>query len=272
MHPHHASDQDDTRFRLAMAEARVRERSAELEAANRRLQAFAHGVSHDLRAPLRAIDGFAAQLERHAGATLDTQARDHLARIRQASARMGALIESLMELARIGSIELRPSQVDVSLLAEWVGAELQDAEPDRAAQVRVQPGLEAVADERLLKSLLEQLMRNAWRFSSSRERVEIEVEGVRDARGLHLVVRDRGVGFDMAYARKLFEPFQRLHGIEEGAGHGLGLAIAQQIAARHGGRIRAEAVPDAGASFHVELRDLDLPEETDDDAREVHPA
>src|SRR5690606_25609829 len=138
-------------------------------------------------------------------------------------ARMGALIESLVELARIGSIELRPTQVDVSLLAEWVGAELQDAEPDRPAQVRVQPGLEAVADVRLLKSLLEQLMRNAWRFSSARERVEIEVEGKRTAQGLVFSVRDHGVGFDMAYAPKLFEPFQRLHGIEEGAGHGIGL-------------------------------------------------
>ena len=173
--------------------------------------------------------------------------------------RMGALIDSLLELARIGRAELRPANVDVSLLAEWVAAELQDAQPQRPARVRVQPGLDAIGDERLLKALLTQLLRNAWQFSAACERVEIDVEGMRDADGLHFVVRDRGIGFDMAYAGKLFEPFQRLHGSEQGAGHGIGLTIAQQAAARHGGTIRAEAGPGPGASFHVALRDLALP-------------
>ena len=240
-------------------EQRVRERTAEVEAAHRRLEAFTHGVSHDLRAPLRAIDGFAAQLDRQAGAALDAQARGQLSRIRNASARMGALIDSLLELARIGRAELRPANVDVSLLAEWVAAELQDAQPQRPARVRVQPGLDAIGDERLLKALLTQLLRNAWQFSAACERVEIDVEGARAADGLHFVVRDRGIGFDMAYAGKLFEPFQRLHGSEQGAGHGIGLTIAQQAAARHGGTIRAEAGPGPGASFHVALRDLALP-------------
>ena len=237
-------------------EQRVRERTAELEAANRRLEAFAYGVSHDLRAPLRAIDGFASQLERQAGTALDAQARGHVARIQQATVRMGALIDSLLELARISRAELKPARVDVSLLAEWVAAELQDAEPARPAQLRVQPGLEAIADERLLKAMLTQLLRNAWRFSASRDRVEVEVAGERTAHGLRLRVRDHGIGFDMAYAGKLFEPFQRLHGSEQGAGHGIGLAIAQQVASRHGGCIRGEAEPDAGACFHVELRDV----------------
>ena len=240
-------------------EQRVHERTVELEAAQRQLEAFAYGVSHDLRAPLRTIDGFAAQLSRQAGDTLDAQAHEQLSRIRSASARMGGLIESLLELARIGRAELRPVAVDVSLLAEWAVAELQDAQPDRRARVRVQPGLEAVGDERLLKVLLTQLLRNAWQFSATRDAVEVEVEGERNPQGLYLVVRDHGIGFDMTYAGKLFEPFQRLHGSEQGAGDGIGLTIAQQIAVRHRGSIRAEAAPEAGASFHVELRDLPLP-------------
>lgn len=239
---------------------RVRERTAELEAAQRRLQTFAYGVSHDLRAPLRAIDGFAVQLSRQAEA-LDEQGREQLSRIRTASARMGGLIDSLLELARIGRAELRPAQVDVSMLADWAAAELQDAQPRRQAAVRVQPGLVVVGDERLLKVLLTQLLRNAWQFSSSREAVEVEVEGARNGQGLHFVVRDHGIGFDMAYAGKLFEPFQRLHGSEQGAGDGIGLTIAQQIAARHRGRIHADAVAGSGASFHVELLDLPLPDD-----------
>ncbi|HWS77343.1 MAG TPA: PAS domain S-box protein [Thermomonas sp.] len=245
-------------------EQRVQERTAELEAAHRRLEAFAYGVSHDLRAPLRTIDGFAAQLARQAGEALDAQAHEQLARIRMASARMGTLIDSLLELARIGRAVLKPAPVDVSLLAEWVAAEMQDLHPARPALVHVQPGLEVVGDERLLKGLLTQLLRNAWQFSASRERVDVEVEGARNGHGLQFVVRDRGIGFDMAYAGKLFEPFQRLHGSEQGSGDGIGLTIAQQIAARHHGGIRAEARPDAGASFHVELRDLQVPGDNGD--------
>jgi PAS domain S-box-containing protein len=256
-------------------EQRVRERTAELEAAHRRLETFAYGVSHDLRAPLRTIDGFAAQLAREAGAQLDAPAQEQLARIRSASARMGGLLESLLTLARIGRAELRPTWVDVSLMAEWAAAELQDAAPQRLARIRVQPGLAVMGDERLLKQMLTQLLRNAWQFSAARAVVDVAVEGARDAHGVHFVVRDRGIGFDMAYAGKLFEPFQRLHGSEQGAGDGIGLTIAQQIAARHGGIIRGEAVADAGACFHVELRDLTLPEarqHTHDAATEMRAA
>ena len=238
-------------------EERVRARTADLEAANRRLEAFAHGVSHDLRAPLRTIDGFSAQLARSTEGVLDTQAQGHLDRIRSASARMGALIDSLLELARISRTQLSPTTVDISLLVEWVMAELQDAHPGRQLELQVQPGLEIVGDERLLKVMLSELMGNAWQFSSSRPHVSIQVQGQRQADGLALSIRDQGIGFDMAYADKLFEPFQRLHGSEEGAGNGIGLTIAQQIAVRHGGRIRAQAAPLSGATFHVELRDLD---------------
>ena len=240
----------------ASLEQRVHARTRELEVANQRLEAFVHGVSHDLRAPLRAIDGFAAQLARSTEGQLDAPAQEHLQRIRAASARMGGLIDGLLELARITRAGLRPSAVDVSLLAEWVLAELQDAEPQRSVDVNVQPGLEVVGDERLLKVMLAQLLANAWRFSASRPQVWIRVEGERNGDRLHLSIRDRGIGFDMAYSAKLFEPFQRLHGSDEGAGNGIGLTIAQQVAMRHGGSLSADAKPDCGACFQVELVDL----------------
>lgn len=233
---------------------------ARLDAADKRLQVLLHGISHDLRAPLRAIDGFAARLSRQLQASGDPAAIESLARISATSARMAGLMDGLLELARAGSVELRPIQADVSMLADWCAAELQDAEPGREASIQVQPGLEVIGDERLLKTLLTQLLRNAWRFSATRPRVEIEVSGTRDADGLDLVVRDHGIGFDMAYAARMLEPFQRLHGSDEGAGDGIGLAIADVIAGRHGGHLRAESAPGEGATFHVRLQDLPMPE------------
>ena len=240
----------------ASLEQCVRERSAALELAGQRLETYAYGVSHDLRAPLRTIDGFARHLERTAGTSLDEAAQDSLRRIRAATLRMGDLIDSLLELTRAGRAELRPERVDVSLLAEWVGAELQDAHQQRSAHIAVQPGLEVIGDERLLKVLFTQLLRNAWQFSASRPQVQVEIEGERDAGVLQLSVRDHGIGFSMDYADKLFEPFQRLHGSEEGAGNGIGLSIAHQVVARHGGRIWAESAPGQGAAFHMTLHDL----------------
>lgn len=234
----------------------VQERTAALEAVSRRWESFAYGVSHDLRAPLRAIDGFAKQLERHAGPGLDPTGQDSLKRIRAASQRMGGLIDSLLELSRIARAELRPERVDVSLLAEWSWAELQDAHPQRRSQVAVQPGLAVIGDERLLKTLLTQLLCNAWQFAGQGAEVRVEVTGSRTAEGLQIAVRDHGIGFDMAYADKLFQPFQRLHGSEDGAGNGLGLSIAQQVVERHGGRIWAVAAPDQGTTFHVTLQDM----------------
>ncbi|MEO5962003.1 MAG: PAS domain S-box protein [Thermomonas sp.] len=240
----------------ASLEQRVQARTLELEVANRRLESFVHGVSHDLRAPLRTIDGFATQLARSTDGQLDDVSQQHLQRIRAASTRMGTLIDSLLELARINRAVLRPTQVDVSLLAEWALAELQDMHPQNSADVQVQPGLEVMGDERLLKMMLSQLLANAWQFSSSRPQAWIRVEGQRNGDGLHMSIRDRGIGFDMAYAAKLFEPFQRLHGSDEGAGNGIGLTIAQQVAMRHGGSISAQAELDRGACFQVELVDL----------------
>ena len=242
----------DARLQAAEREAIDARRAA--DEANARLQAFMHGVSHDLRAPLRAIDGFAQRLAQQSA---DADARDDaVARIRAATARMGTLIDGMVEMARVGRAELRPAHVDVSMLADWSLAELQDAEPGRAVEASIQPGLEMVGDERLLKAMLGQLLANAWRFSASRDKVVLAVEGERTAEGLRLWITDRGIGFDPAYAGKLLQPFQRLHGVDQGAGHGLGLAIAEQVANRHGGGIRAHGVEGEGATFEVRLRDL----------------
>lgn len=234
-------------------ERRAADRAAELRDANQQLRQFAYGVSHDLRGPLRAIDGFAAQLERQAGAALDETARDYLQRIRDNAGRMSGLIDGLLELSRATSAELKPQDVDLSLLAEWVGAELQDAEPRRQARIDVQQGLRARGDERLLKSLFAQLLGNAWKFSEPDRCVTIRMRGEPTPEGLQLSISDEGRGFDMAYADKLFEPFQRLHGQADGGGSGLGLAIAQRVAQRHGGRLWAESAPGAGSTFHLLL-------------------
>lgn len=247
-------------------EQRVAERAAELRDANQQLRQFAYGVSHDLRGPLRAIDGFATQLERHVAQALDDTGRDYLQRIRDNAGRMSDLIDGLLELSRATSADMRRQQVDLSLLAEWVGAELQDADPQRSARIDVQPDLRARGDERLLKSLFTQLLGNAWKFSAQREQTLIEVRGTVQAGGLQLSVRDWGCGFDMAYADKLFEPFQRLHGQAEGGGSGLGLAIAQRIVRRHGGRIWAESEPGVGSVLKVFLPVTDNDSDIDEDA------
>jgi PAS domain S-box-containing protein len=247
-------------------EQRVADRAAELVDANQQLRQFAYGVSHDLRGPLRAIDGFATQLERHVAQALDDTGRDYLQRIRDNAGRMSDLIDGLLELSRATSADVRQQQVDLSLLAEWVGAELQDADPKRSARIDVQPDLHARGDERLLKSLFTQLLGNAWKFSAQREQTRIEVRGTAQAGGLQLSVRDWGCGFDRAYADKLFEPFQRLHGQTEGGGSGLGLAIAQRIVRRHGGRIWAESEPGVGSVLNVFLPVTDNDSDIDEDA------
>lgn len=243
----------ELRERNAALEAQLAERDAELERTRRQQDLLAHGISHDLRAPLRAIDSFAALIAGEYRDRLDDTGRDYLDRIRNAAARMSGLIDALLELTRADRGDIKPAAVDLSLLAEWVGAELQDAEPSRAADVTVQPGLLVRGDERQLKQLLTQLLRNAWTFSRGCDRVRIVVGGERHGDRLHVSVRDEGAGFDMRYADRMFEPFQRLHSTEQGGGSGLGLAIAQRIAQHHGGRIWAESQADAGSVFHLEL-------------------
>jgi len=246
---------------MAMADAsapmieddRLQQALIQTEVAQKQLQLLTDAVTHDLRAPLRSIESFAALLAERADAKLDDTERDHLQRVRDAAARMTALLDALGELSRATGAELKPAEVDVSLLAEWIGAELQETAPERNAQISVQPGLAAWGDERLLKLLLTQLLDNAWKFSDPDAPIRIEVGGMRSGDRLRITVRDHGSGFDMRYMHKLFVPFQRLHGPEQGGGHGLGLAIAQRIVQRHGGRISADSQPGDGSTFTVEL-------------------
>lgn len=237
----------------ANLEQHVAARTHDLEIVCEDLRRFAYGVSHDLRAPLRSIGSFSRLLADRAGDRLDEQGRDYLRRIREAAAQMEGLIGSLQELSRVMHGEFRDEPVDVSMLADWAGAELQDAEPQRSATIEVQPGLVARGDERALKQLFTALLHNAWKFSRARESVRIEVAGAREGDTLRVEVRDHGIGYDPRYADKLFQPFQRLHGAEEGAGNGLGLAIARRIVERHGGRIAARSQPGEGATFTIEL-------------------
>lgn len=233
--------------------------ASRLEQLSRQQDAFAYGISHDLRAPLRAIETFSALLARNSGDRLDETGRDHLQRIRDAAARMGVLIESLLDLSRVDRDPLADVPVDLGLLFGLAAAELQEAEPGRTVAVDIAPDLWVRGDERLLRMLATQLMRNAWHFSG--EAVDVAIAGeVRD--GMREVsVRDHGRGFDMRYAGKLFEPFQRLHAQEEGAGSGIGLAIAQRVAERHGGRIDADSREGDGSTFRVTLPAAEAPDE-----------
>lgn len=229
---------------------------ADLEEASRRqLQMFVEAVAHDLRAPLRSIQGFSRMLEERVAGQVDEIARDHLQRIRNAADRMDGLLAGLGELSQATSAELRRGPVDLGLLCEWVLAELQDAHPGRRAEVATE-GLDALrveGDERLLKLALARILDNSWRFARDDGPVRVAVRGAREDGGVRLHIRDHGSGFDMRYVHKIFEPFQRLHGPTEGAGHGLGLAVAQRIIQRHGGSLDAGSDGADGAAFRVWL-------------------
>jgi signal transduction histidine kinase len=216
-----------------------------------------HAVSHDLRAPLRAADGFSrALLTRHA-ASLDPQALDYLHRIRAAAILMGNHIDAMTRLARVSTAELRRQRVDLAACARSALAELREAEPNRQVETRVEQSLEVDGDPALLRTLVQNLVENAWKFTRGRPGARIDVVRTQSERETVYVVRDTGVGFDMAYARHLFEPFGRLHPADEYEGAGIGLAIARRIVHRHGGRLWAEATPGAGASFSFTIGELE---------------
>lgn len=227
------------------------ESRADMFAMQQEQAAFARGISHDMRAPLRAIESFSVLLERNP--SLDADARAYLARVRAASVRLGSLLDALLELSRVNRAELKSDTVDLGLLADWVGAELQEAQPERDAIIDVDPGLSVLGDERLLKALLGHLLDNAWKFSAGCERVRIRVRSQRSGARLRVSVCDEGCGFDMRYAPKLFEPFERLLGPEHGGGNGLGLAIARRIVERHGGQLAVSSEPGAGSCFTFDL-------------------
>jgi signal transduction histidine kinase len=227
---------------------RITERTAQLEATNRELEAFSYAVSHDLRAPLRAINGFSKILvEDHAEAL--GAGRQYLDRIRGATQRMGALIDDLLRFAQMASSELDRRAFDLTHQARDIVDELRAAEPERRVDVIIPAALRADGDARLVRVVLENLLRNAWKFTSKREAARIEV-GLADGA---FFVRDNGAGFDSTRADKLFTPFHRLHAAAEFEGTGVGLATAQRIVHRHGGRIWADSAPDLGATFYFTL-------------------
>ena len=256
-------NQDITEQREAQAEVqrlaqtleqRVQERTAQLEAAYREQEAFSYSVSHDLRGPLRGIDGFSQVLLEDYRDRLDATGRSHLARIRAGVQRMGQLIEDLLKLSRLNRGELDRTQVDLSGLGRKVAGQLAQANPDARVEAVIQPGLVVHADPFLLQEMLENLLGNAWKFTSRRADPRVELGGRVEPGGERVFfVRDNGAGFDMAHAGKLFSAFQRLHLVTEFDGTGIGLAIVQRIVHRHGGRIWAEAEVGKGATFQFTL-------------------
>jgi PAS domain S-box-containing protein len=232
---------------------RLTQDNAELAALNEELEAFSYSVSHDLRAPLRAIDGFSKALLEDCAEVLDDEGQAHLDRVRRAAQRMGQLIDDLLKLSRVARVQLEIQEVDVSALAKDVAADLQARQPDRQVEARIEDGLRVRADPRLLRIALENLIGNAWKFTAGRAPGRIELDGIERDGATVLRLRDNGVGFDMRYVDQLFRAFQRLHDARDFPGTGIGLATVQRIVHKHGGRVWAEAQPDQGAAFYFTL-------------------
>jgi len=236
----------------ASLELRVRQRTAELEAANEELEHFAHAIAHDLRAPLAATAAFGAALARELGPP-SARAQHLLGRIAASVARMEEMIQAMLELSQLSRCVPRRELLDLSALARQVLAACREREPARRVEFEVEEGIHVRGDRRLLTLALENLLGNAWKFTSGRPDARISFGKEWHNGELVCVVQDNGAGFDMAYAGKLFVMFQRLHSVTEFPGHGIGLANVQRIVARHGGRIWAEAAPGAGATFRFTL-------------------
>jgi signal transduction histidine kinase len=237
----------------AQLEQRVGERTAELEATNKELEAFSYSVAHDLRAPLRTISGFSHALLEDCADRLDPEAVHHATRVRDAAHHMSELIDDLLQLSRISRTELRRERVDVSQLARVVVARLRTDQPERVVEVVIEPGLVTRADPRLLEIVLTNLLGNAWKFTGKRAQARIELAALPGSRPAIYFVRDNGAGFAPEQASKLFGVFQRLHPADEFEGTGIGLATVQRIIVRHGGRIWGEGEVDQGATLFFTL-------------------
>jgi signal transduction histidine kinase/DNA-binding NarL/FixJ family response regulator len=235
----------------AALQQRISERTAELESANKELESFSYSVSHDLRAPLRSIDGF-SRLLLDSAPTLDANGRESLDRIRNATQRMGVLIDDLLSLSRVGRAPMDLQDIDLIALANEVIATFKAAAPERQVDWKTAKNVNVRGDLNLLRIALNRLLSNAWKFTSKRDQAQIEF-GVKSGAEPIYFIRDNGVGFDMAYADKLFGAFQRLHGQSEFPGTGVGLAVAARIIHRHGGKIWAEAAVNSGATFYFSL-------------------
>jgi PAS domain S-box-containing protein len=234
-------------------EEMVEERTHNLKVVNRELESFCYSVSHDLRAPLRSIDGFSQALLEDYGGDLDKTAQDYLVRVRYSTQRMGQLIDDLLKLSHVVRTDMSRLSVDLAGLARNVETQLRERNPDRNVELVINGDLVAQGDERLLLAMFENLLGNAWKFTASREDARVELgELEQDGRKVYYV-KDNGAGFDQSYAHKLFEPFQRLHSEQEYEGTGIGLATVQRIVRRHGGEIWAEGKVDQGATIYFTL-------------------
>lgn len=228
-------------------EERVRQRTTELENTNRELEAFSYSVSHDLRAPLRTIDGFSLALEEDYTDAVDEVGRDYIKRVRAGVQRMGGLIDALLQLSRVTRADIAPEPIDLSALAENVAANVQEENPDRKLDITIEPGLRVEADSKLLRVALENLFGNAAKFTGKVEHPTIQFGW--DKKEQAFFIRDNGAGFDMLYSNKLFGAFNRLHGDKDFKGSGIGLATVARVIGRHHGRIWAHGEVDHGASF-----------------------
>lgn len=241
-------------------ERRISERTAQLEFSNRELEAFAYTVAHDLRTPLRSIASFSDALVEDCGGQIDEVGQDYLRRIVGGARRMAELIDGILALSRVNSTALSTRPCDLSAMARAVLDQLQQLQPERRVRVSVQEGLVEPGDPQLLRTVFENLLGNAWKFTRERPEAEISFSATRNEKGVRTyVVRDNGAGFDMAYREKLFGVFQRLHTQQEFEGNGVGLAAVQRIVRRHGGRIWAEGQQGQGATFFFTLNEFPLP-------------
>lgn len=247
------SESKERERRIQRLNDRLRIRTAQLEGVNRELEAFSYSVSHDLRAPLRAIGGFSRALLDDHTQQLDDTGRDYLNRVNIAAGNMGVLINDLLKLARISRSDLERNPVDLSALAGEVMASLKQTDQERSVAFSAQPGLHAYGDPRLLRIVMENLLGNAWKFTGKRTRAKIDVGSVKEGTETIYFIRDNGAGFDMDYKDKLFGAFQRLHDASEFPGSGIGLATVERIIHRHGGRIWAESVAGKGSTFYFTL-------------------
>jgi len=239
----------------AELEVRVDQRTAELVLANKNLEAFTYSVAHDLRSPLRALSGYSEALTEDYGDRLDDTGRWYADRIQAATERMGTLIDDLLQLAQVSRTDMNLGLVDLSAEVTAISAELHDREPDRVVRFAIGDGVRDTADRSLIRTVLQNLVENAWKFTAEREGATIEfaTAATEDDATVCCYVRDNGVGFEAAYADKLFQPFQRLHGAGEYPGTGIGLASVQRIIDRHGGRAWAEGAVGRGATIYFTL-------------------
>jgi light-regulated signal transduction histidine kinase (bacteriophytochrome) len=240
-------------YRIEQLNLELNNTVSQLQGANQELEAFSYSVSHDLRAPLRAMGGFSEALVEDYGDHLEGEARTYLDEIVIGSRNMGQLIDGLLTLSRSTRGELRRDRVNLSVMADRIRGELEQTEPDRRVEWRIEPGMSALGDERMIEAVMRNLLGNAWKYTSGRTEPVIRFYAERDNDDHFFCVADNGAGFDMAHAGKLFQAFQRLHRQEEFTGIGIGLATAQRIVHRHGGSIHGYGEPGKGATFKFSL-------------------